>query len=52
MGWYHALDQQLRGAPDQIVTGLLLALAAIALLAAVAAPRPVKAAIAGWFALP
>ena len=52
MSFLTKLDKILAGAPDQILTALLIGIAAISLLIAWRGQPAVKAFIAAWFLLP
>jgi len=46
------LNDALKGAPEDVLTVLLIGLAIIAIVAALFAPPAFKAAVIAWFSLP
>lgn len=52
MSWLLKIDKALAGAPDQILTALLLGLAAVSLIVAFVGKPALKAAVAAWFLFP
>lgn len=52
MSWILKLNKTLAGAPNNVLTLLLIGLAAAALLVAFVGNPTAKAAVAAWFILP
>lgn len=52
MSWILRIDKALAGAPNELLTLLLIALAGVALLIAITGNPTAKAAVAAWFILP
>lgn len=52
MSWILRIDKALAGAPNHVLTLLLIGLAAAALLVALVGNPTAKAAVAAWFLLP
>lgn len=52
MSWILRLNTLLRGAPDTLLTWLLIGLAVVALLVAFYGKPVLKAAVAAWMLLP
>jgi hypothetical protein len=52
MSWILRIDKALAGAPNDLLTLLLIGLAAVALLIAFTGNPTTKAAVAAWFILP
>lgn len=52
MSWILRIDKALAGAPNDVLTLLLIALAGVSLLVAFVGNPTAKAAVAAWFLLP
>jgi len=52
MSWIFRVNAAMRGWPEATLTGLLLALAAVAALVALTKNTVLKAAVAAWMLLP